>query len=69
MTTRKFNYVPCSEADIPEGIRFDTPRSNQGQMVEVSYGTFGRAEAGPGDPYERDIDHADGTVEYFRLVQ
>jgi len=31
-------YIPCRESDIPDGIRFDVPRRNAGQIVTVSYG-------------------------------
>lgn len=68
-TKKKPTYVRCQESEIPIGIRWDTPRHNQGQMVEVSYGTFGRGEAGSGDPYKRIEDRTDRTVTYWRLVE
>lgn len=68
-STTGSRYIPCTEADIPVNVRFDTPRSGQGQIVEVSYGTMGRAEAGRGDPWMRRIDRSTRQVEYFRLAK
>lgn len=62
-------YAPCVEADIPAGVQFTTPRRNQGQIVEVSYGGFGRSEFGFGDPYRHRIDRSDGSSEYARWVK
>ena len=60
-------YIPCSRADIPANVRFDTPRRNMGQIVEVSYGGFGAAEHDDGDPYMRVTDRSAGTTEFFAL--
>lgn len=55
---------------VPEGVRFDVPRREQGQVVETAYGgarvrgtRFGewvtpRGEAGPGDRYMRETDRS-----------
>ena len=51
-------YIECKETDIPRNVRFDTAERDQGQMVEVAYGTFGHGEAGPGDPYKRIVDRS-----------
>ncbi len=60
-------YVECSESDVPAGVRFDVPGSNQGQIVEVAYGAVGsRYEAGEGDPWQRVTDRSDGKVTYYR---
>lgn len=69
----KYRYVRTTADKIPEGVRFDTPRQNQGQIVEVQYGTHSRYEAGPGDPWKKVVDRSLGIgelgrVEYFRLV-
>jgi len=50
------SYREIPEAEIPERVRFDVPRHNQGQIVEVAYGGYGRAEMGDGDPYRRVTD-------------
>jgi hypothetical protein len=68
------NYIPCKLSDIPKGVRFDVPRSCQGQIVEISYGTFGRAEAGPGDPFMCRKDQSlhfghPEREEYYRLAK
>jgi hypothetical protein len=60
------SYVPIPASDVPRRVRFDTPGYLQGQIVETSFGTFGRAEAGDGDPYMRVIDHSGGPVRYYR---
>jgi hypothetical protein len=59
-------YYPIPASDVPRRVRFDTPGFYQGQVVETSFGTFGRAEAGDGDPYMRVIDHSGGPVRYYR---
>jgi len=51
----------------PKVIRWDTPRANQGQMIQVSYGdTRWEAEYGEGDRYQRVIDHSTGETWYYR---
>lgn len=59
-------YQEIDESRIPSGVRWDVAPSAQGQMVEVAYGTFGAGEAGPGDPYKRVTDRADGSRTYYR---
>jgi hypothetical protein len=59
-------WWPITAAELPLRLRFDTPRRNQGQIVEVSYGTFGRAEADSCDPYMLVTDHSDGTTSFYR---
>lgn len=59
-------WWPIPSWEIPAGIRFDTPQRNQGQIVEVSYGTFGRAEAGTIDPYMSVHDRSDGSYRVYR---
>lgn len=62
-------YVEISEREIPEGVRFDVPARNSGQMIEVGYGTFGRGEASSGDPFKRVTDRGiGGGVRYYRLA-
>lgn len=61
-------YAPIPACDVPAGVRFDIPGRNQGQIVEVAYGGWGRAEHGPGDPYRRTIDRSTGRVTYARRI-
>jgi hypothetical protein len=64
----KYKYVRCPAAAVPDRIRFDVPRRNQGQIVEVAYGTSGRGEADRGDPFMRVVDLSDGLPpDYYRL--
>lgn len=62
-------YRQIDASEVPERIRFDTPRRNQGQGVEYAYAlaTFGRGEADEGDLYMRRRD-SDGTVTYHVRV-
>jgi len=66
----KGKYVRCNESDVPERVRFDVPRANQGQIVEIAYGGFGRYEHDVGDPYKRVIDRSIGpdAAIYYRWV-
>lgn len=52
------SYIEITESAVPRCIRFDVLRVDQGQIVEVAWGTFSRYEAGPGDPYKRVIDQS-----------
>lgn len=62
----KPKYVQCDQADIPEGITFHVLRRDQGQIIEVAWGDYGRAEHGPGDPYKRITDRSNRSVRYYR---
>ena len=64
------HYAPCPETDIPSSVRFDTPRSHQGQIVEVSYADWprSRSEAGPGSLYRRTVDRSDRSIAFARRV-
>ena len=59
-------WWPIPSWEVPEGVRFDTPGRNQGQIVEVGFGTFGRAEAGSIDPYMNVTDHSDGSSRTYK---
>lgn len=59
-------WWPIPSWEVPEGVRFDTPRRNQGQIVEVSFGTFDRAEADSIDPYMAVTDHSDGSHRTYK---
>lgn len=59
-------WWPILRSEIPAGVRFDTPRRNQGQIVEVSYGDFGASEADDDAPYMRVYDHSDRTCDLYR---
>lgn len=61
------SYIPCTEVSLPAGLRFHTPRWNQGQIIEVSYASPGRRdEATAGDEYRRTIDRSTGLTTYAR---
>lgn len=62
-------YIPCEENEVPGNVRFDCPRSMQGQMVEVEYGGHSRYEHGAGDPWKRITDRSARTVRYFKLAK
>jgi len=59
-------WWPIPSWEVPEAVRFDTPRRNQGQIVQVSFGTFGAAEADTVDPYMRVTDHSDGQRRTYK---
>lgn len=59
-------WWPIPSWEVPIGVRFDTPGRNQGQIVEISFGTFGRSEAGSIDPYMNVTDHSDGTSRTYK---
>lgn len=59
-------WWPVPEWEVPPGVRFDTPGRNQGQIVEVMYGTFGRGEAGSCDPYMLIVDHSDRSRRCYK---
>lgn len=54
---------------VPAGIRFDTPRRNQGQIVIVSYGGPAeyRGEHDEGSPYMSCHDQSVGENHTYRL--
>lgn len=60
-------YIRCDEKSIPQGVRFDVPRRNQGQFIEVAYGDFGHSPNDDGDPWKRVRDEL-GNVRYYRLA-
>lgn len=66
--SKKHNYVRCDLKDIPAGVCFSVPGRNQGQIIEVAYGGFGRAEHDDGDPYKRICDGSDASTTYYRLA-
>lgn len=65
------NYVRCNETDVPPGVRFDVPRRNDGQIVEIAYGGFDRAAHDDGDEYMRRHDRSLGpkAYEFYRLAR
>ncbi len=64
----KTTYTKIEESQVPAGVRFDVPRHNQGQIVEVAYGGFDRSEHGNGDPYKRVTDRSDRSVAFYKRV-
>lgn len=53
-------------ADIPDGVRFDVPRENQGQIIEIAYGGFDRAPHTSSAPFKRVNDTSRISVRYYR---
>lgn len=65
------SYKQINGSEVPAGVRWHVPRRNQGQIVEVAYGGFGRGEMDAGDPYKRVEDRSEPTdsperVTYYR---
>lgn len=60
------SYQAIPESEVPSKARFDTPRRNQGQIVEVAYADWPpqAGEAGPGSKYRMTVDRSDGRVWY-----
>jgi len=67
--TKRMQYEVVKYGEIPSGVRWAVPPFNQGQIVEVAYGDFGRAEPGVGDPWMRITDRSevDGPTYYRRI--
>lgn len=63
------SYVQIDPSLIPDKVRFDVPRRNQGQTVEVAYGGFDRSEHDEGDMYERITDRSTGGIKYSKRVE
>jgi hypothetical protein len=71
--SKKTTYSKITATEIPAGVRFDVPRSNQGQHVEVAYGgsASSRTEHDVGARYKRVTDYSEPVgsvdrVEYFK---
>lgn len=64
MTTKTYTYRAIPESEIPDGVRFDVTRRNQGQIIEVAYGGKSRYEHGEGDRYQRVLDRSMGPDAY-----
>jgi hypothetical protein len=63
-------YQIISESLVPDGLTWDIPRQNQGQMVKVSYGNYGRGSPDVGSLYRCTIDRSvgAGAAVYARRV-
>jgi hypothetical protein len=59
-------WYPIPHWEVPGLVRFDTPGRNQGQVIEVSYGTFGEYEACENDPYMNVLDHNTGESRTYQ---
>lgn len=71
-TSNTTEYAPCSRDEIPDSTRWDVPRANQGQIVEVAFANASpreRSEACNGDMYKRVTDRSDNSVRYYCRVQ
>lgn len=64
-TTTTWNEVPASS--IPANVRFTTPQINLGQIVEVSYGGYGKGEHDTNAPYQRVEDRSMGQLNPNRV--
>jgi hypothetical protein len=69
MSHSKYREIP--ETEVPADLRFDVPRHNQGQMVEVAYADYptDRYEACSGATYKRVTDRSDGSVTYYKRAK
>ena len=68
MTTT--TWIEIQSWDVPPRVRrWDTPSHLQGQILEVSYGAFGRAEAGDDSLYKREVDRSTGVTKYYRRAE
>lgn len=62
-------YIPIPESEVPDGLRFWTPKRNEGQMVQVSYAEPGqRSEPDEGAMYRRTVDLSTRLTTYSRRV-
>lgn len=63
-------YIPTDADKIPANVRWDVPRHNQGQIVEVAYADAhpGRDEACAGSKYRRVSDRSDLSITYAVLA-
>lgn len=66
MSKGRCTYEPIAEREVPLNVRFDVPRRNQGQMIEIAYGGTGRYEHDDGDAYKRIFDASDRITTYYR---
>ena len=61
--------VPIDASQIPDDVRFDIPRRNQGQIVLVAYGGYSRGEHDEGDPYMRVVDQSEGQEAAYYVLR
>jgi hypothetical protein len=63
----RFAYLSVKESELPKGLRFDVPRREQGQIIEVAYADDPpeEGEACNGSKYRRESDQSDGSVTYY----
>lgn len=69
-TTKQDRWYQVFEHAIPKGITFRVPARNQGQLVEVAYGSYGfnrhvRVEPSDLDPFKRVTDRTGGEPKYY----
>ncbi len=64
-------YTKIDESELPDGLRFDVPRMNQGQNIEAAYAAWPttRYEAGVGDKYKRVTNRVNQTITYYKLTE
>ena len=60
-------WYPVHSWEIPDRLRFDTLPADAGQTVEVSYGTFSRAQAGASDEWKRIEDRSEFPNSQYRV--
>jgi hypothetical protein len=68
MPAIRYKEIPAEQ--VPDGLRFDVPGRNQGQIVEVAYADNLRARssapADVGATYRRTTDGSDRSVVYAK---
>lgn len=63
-------YRQVAQADVPSTIRFDVLGRDQGQTVEIAWGTRDRGEAGAGERWMRIDDRSESHgPRYYRRVR
>jgi hypothetical protein len=63
-----YNYYKIPETEVPEGVRWDVPRQNQGQIVTASYADWpwSQCEACHGARYQKVYDAGDQSLAFHR---
>ncbi len=59
-------YIEIKDYQVPDDARFDVPRANAGQILEVAYGGFGAGPWDDGDRYKRVLDRSTNITTHHR---
>lgn len=65
-------WVEIDQNELPAGLRWDIPRKNQGQIVEVSYADRHTGAGGAAEwhaDFKRVADRSDGSIDYYRATE